>query len=335
MTQIVDVLPLVTEDQRARILEAPRTAEAHGALLAEVPAMNMLEVGGTASASQLPASFGVAAWNVERCLFPQASADHLLAENVAVVLLSEMDNGMARTAQNNTTAELAKAMGMRYTYGVEFYELDLGGPTERPFCTDDFNAAGWHGNGILSSVPFSRLSLLRLDKRGHWFLTGEDGGSGDPEQPRMGGRMAILAELPTENGPICVVSTHLESATGFELRHAQFEMILDAVEAFAPGMPVLIGGDLNTGNHLPPDYDHRKETLFAMAEERGYAWDLTAEGVTTRNSLITPHDTRRMKLDWFCHRGLSGTARPLLASLDPDGRPLSDHECILCDITVG
>jgi endonuclease/exonuclease/phosphatase family metal-dependent hydrolase len=335
VTKIVDVLPLVTEDQRAAILAAPRTAEAHGDLLASVPAMNLLEVGGKGGATVLPASFGVAAWNVERCLFPQASADHLLPHNLGVVLLSEMDKGMARTGQKNTTAELAAAMGMHYVYGVEFYELDLGGPTERPYCTDDFNAAGWHGNGILSSVPFTRVQMLRLDERGHWFLTGEDGGSGDPDQPRMGGRMAILAELPTESGPICVVSTHLESATGTELRHAQFEMILDAVEEFAPGMPVLIGGDLNTGNHLPPDYDHRKETLFAMAEERGYAWDLTAEGVTTRNSLITPHDTRRMKLDWFCHRGLTGASRPLLASLDPEERPLSDHECILCDVTLG
>ncbi len=78
--------------------------------------------------------------------------------------------------------------------------------------------------------------------------------------------MAIAAVVPGAEGPICVVSTHLESNADAAHRHVQFNLLVDKIDAFAPDMPVLIGGDLNTGNHLPPDFDHQRETLFASGE---------------------------------------------------------------------
>ena len=332
ITQTVAALPPVSEAARARILSAPRTAEAHRALMAETPAMNTLQLGGQASRDVLDPTLTVAAWNVERCLFPAETAAHLAPVAPDIVLLSEVDHGMARTAQRHTTEEMAAHLNMAYVFGVEFHELDLGGPTERAFCSDDFNTLGWHGNAILSAVPFSRTALLRLDDHGHWFAA--DSGAADPDQPRLGGRMAILAEVPTKAGPLCVVSTHLESNAAADHRHVQFEKLLDAVEAFAPDMPVLIGGDLNTGNHLPPDFDWRRETLFSMAEVRGYSWGFTAEGHTTRPSLITPHPDRVMKLDWFAGRGLTCLNRGLLPSLTAEGKPLSDHDCVWCRVEL-
>lgn len=324
---LTDTLPPVTVDERHRLLTAPRTAEAHRALMAEVPAMSMVQTGGTASAPQFPATLSVVAWNVERCLFPEDSAAHLAPRAPDIVLLSEVDHGMARTGQRHTTEVMAKAMGMAYAYGVEFHELDLGGPTERRFCTDDFNALGWHGNAILSKVPFESVTLIRLDDHGHWF---SEAAGADPEQPRLGGRMALAAVVPTDAGPLCVVSTHLESNSGSDHRARQMQILLDGIDAFAPAMPVLIGGDLNTGNHVPPDFDWRGEALFPMAEERGYSWTFTAEGMTTRPSLITPHPTRVMKLDWFAGRGLTPLDRAVIPSLDANGRPLSDHDAVWC-----
>ncbi|MGO4910603.1 endonuclease/exonuclease/phosphatase family protein [Pseudorhodobacter sp. W20_MBD10_FR17] len=328
MTPVLPLLPDVTDDQRARILTAPRTARAHRALLAELPAMNAVQTGGIASAETLPASISVVAWNVERCLFPENSAALLAPFAPDIVLLSEVDHGMARTAQRHTTEAMAQAMGMTYVYGVEFHELDLGGPTERPFCTDTVNAHGWHGNAILSRVPFSRLSMLRLDDHGHWFSSDEL--DADPDQPRVGGRMGLLAVVPTEAGDICVVSTHLESNADAAHRAGQFDKLMAAIDDFAPGLPVLIGGDLNTGNHAPPDFDHRTESLFANAIAQGYDWSPTPDGVTTRPSLITPHPTRQMKLDWFCMRGMHPVDKALIPALGTDYRPLSDHDAIWC-----
>ncbi len=328
ITDVLDVLPAVTTDQRISILSAPRTAAAHRELLSNIPAMNALQLGGQAQISSLPEQFTVAAWNVERCLFPEATAAHLGQVNPDVVLLSEVDHGMARTSQRHTTEAMADTLGMAYAFGVEFHELDLGGPTERHFCKDDFNTLGWHGNAILSSVPFERTALIRLDDHGHWFSCDE--GAADPDQPRVGGRMAIAAVLPTESGPVCVVSTHLESNADAAHRHTQFEVMLDAIGSFAPGLPVLIGGDLNTGNHLPPDFNWQNESLFGLAETRGYDWGFTADGTTTRPSLITPHPQRVMKLDWLAGRDLSCEEKGLLTSISDEGTPLSDHDCVWC-----
>ena len=77
MTQILDRLPPVTDDMRSQITAAPRTAEAHRALLSSIEAMNSVEVGGTTSFDALPEQLTVLAWNVERCLFPDKTADHI------------------------------------------------------------------------------------------------------------------------------------------------------------------------------------------------------------------------------------------------------------------
>ncbi|MDC0738430.1 endonuclease [Cognatishimia sp. SS12] len=332
MTLVLNQLPAVSAAEAARITAAPRTEEAHRALMASLPAMTAVEVSGTPSRDVLPKRFTAAAWNIERCLFPEKSADLLADLRPDVVLLSEVDAGMARTGQRHNTAEMAQALGMTYAYGVEFYEMGLGSGKELEFCSDDANALGFHGNAILSSAPFIDVTQIRLDERGHWFCTTTNPGA--DTQPRVGERMAIAATILSEEGPVCVVSTHLESNADAAHRHQQFARILDAVDHFAPGLPTLIGGDLNTGNHLPPDFDHRQETLFALAEARGFDWGLTPEGVTTRASLITPHDSRRMKLDWFCQRGFSAGQGRLIAALDPEDVPLSDHECISAELTL-
>jgi endonuclease/exonuclease/phosphatase family metal-dependent hydrolase len=325
MISLLDTLPPVTEAQRAALLNAPRTADAHRAMMAEVLAMNAVQIGGTATQKRLPREITIAAWNVERCLFPKDTAAHLMPLAPDVVLLSEVDHGMSRTGQRHTSAEVAEALGMGYAYGVEFFEMGLGGPTERHFCKDAFNALGWHGNAVLAKVPFDKATLIRLDDHGHWF---SEASGADPDQPRLGGRMAIAAVLPTEAGEICVVSTHLESNAGPAHRHTQFEILLDAVDEFAPGMPVLIGGDLNTGNHIPPNFDHRDETLFDLGTARGYDWDFTAPGMTTRPSLITPHPERVMKLDWIAARDMQCLDKGVLSSLDANHRPLADHDCV-------
>ena len=142
---IVSELPIIEEQMRTRILRAPKTQQAHVELLSQIEAMNSVELGGIAASSKLPAQISVVAWNLERCLFPEQSAAHLAPVAPDLVLLSEMDCGMARTAQRHTTAEMAKEMGMAYAYGVEFFEMGLGGETELPYCEDTENARGWHG----------------------------------------------------------------------------------------------------------------------------------------------------------------------------------------------
>ena len=320
-----DRLVAPSAEDRAGIAALEKTIAAHDARMAELPCMNAVETGGRAErAEPLPFPFTVAAWNLERCLFPLQSAEHLGITGAEIVLLSEMDDGMARTRQRHTTAEIAEELGMAYLYGVEFIELGLGSETEREFCKDDFNRRGLHGNGLLSTVPLHEPFLLRLEGERLWFI-------GEVDQPRLGERMAIGGMINTEAGPIVLVSTHLESATTAIYRDRQVVGLIDALDAALPGLPILIGGDLNTGNHAGGDFE--AEGLFARAAERGF----TRHGgpldvMTTRPSLITRWPERAMKLDWFLSRGLTVSQVEIVPSLSPAGKPLSDHDLITCRV---
>ena len=321
-----DRLPIVSPELRQAILSAPRTTQAHQSFMSDIAAMSMVETGGGSTEASLPQTFTVGAWNLERCLFAEKSAALLASQAPDVVLLTELDSGMARTGQRHPTAEIAAALGMHYSYGVEFFELGLGGETERPYCSDDHNDAGWHGNAVLSRAAPVASVLIRLDDHGHWYVDGDH--AWDRNQPRIGGRMAIATIIPTVAGNLCVVSVHLESNADSAHRGRQMERLIEAIDRFAPDLPVLIGGDLNTGN-TPDAPDWRTESLFDAARAHGFSWDNNADGVTTRRSYLTPHPTRSMKLDWFASRGLSMDGAAIVSALDPNGEPLSDHELIV------
>ena len=237
---------------------------------------------------------------------------------------------MARTGQKHTTKDVAEFLNMGFAYSVEFYELGLGNGPEREYTTDDHNACGWHGNAILSTLPPKRIFQIRLDDHGHWFCGAE---GVDPDQPRIGGRVATAAIFPTTAGDVCAVSTHLESAGSTSFRQSQMDRIIAVVDHVADGLPVIIGGDLNTGNNLESG-DWRDETLFEAARRQGFSWENNAEGTTTRASRLTRFPKRAMKLDWFAHRGCTGHSAQIVPALDPSGTPLSDHELIVGSFDV-
>ncbi|OCP23406.1 MULTISPECIES: endonuclease [unclassified Ensifer] len=321
----VSILSVPSQETRAGFTTIESSIAAHDAVMAALPEMNSIEIGGEPSSNEpLAFPFAVAAWNLERCLFAPESATHLAATAAPVVLLSEMDNGMARTGQRHPTAEVAATLRMQYAYGVEFIELGLGSDTELEFCKDDVNEKGFHGNAVMAKVALSQPFMIRLWGERLWFMDGGD-------QPRVGERFAIGALIETEAGPFVAVSTHLESATTAPYRERQVKELIDALDEAFPAMPVLIGGDLNTGNHAGGDFE--AEGLFAMSAARGFTrHGGPIELMTTRPSLITRWPERAMKLDWFLTRGLKIGESRIIPSLDATGRPLSDHDLITCTV---
>ena len=314
------LLPVPGEEDLA-IRDLPREVAVHDAHMARVPGLNLIELGGAPQSAPLPLPLTVAAWNLERCLFPEASAAQL--SDCDLILVSEMDHGMARTKQRNTTAVMAGELGMAHAYAVEFLELGLGSPIEHQFCDDDHNTRGYHGNGLMAKTALVAPFALRLWGKRQWFF--------DADQPRLGERIAIGARVETEAGPLIAVSTHLESACGPAHREEQMRGLIALLEAEFPGLPVLIGGDLNTGNHAGGDW--RAEGLFTVARDAGFTIHGGPEDqTTTRPSLITRWPDRAMKLDWFLARGLTLGPVEIRSSLDPDGRPLSDHDAVVARI---
>lgn len=264
------------------------------------------------------------------------------AEAPQLVLLTEMDVGMARSGNAHTPRMLAEELGFGWVFGVEFVELGLGGPDERIECEDRSNDAGFHGAAILCSTPLERPVVVRLEADGPWFIHAER------EEPRIGGRIAVMATWDLEGAPVTVASVHLESHSDTALRASQTVTLLDAVERYAPGQPALVAGDLNTfslglgdlseGERLrralqedPGRFLHPVpyEPLFEAARERGFSWEDCNEMRTSTHRVRAPEPSARggLKLDWFLARGLACSEPRVLEAVHPEtGRALSDHE---------
>lgn len=314
--------PSLEDREALRALE--RTEANHLAAMAGLACMQRVEAPPMEPRAPLAFPLTIAAWNLERCYAVSPSAALLASQGVDVVLLSEVDNGMARTGQRHTSAEIATQLDMGYAYGVEFLELDLGAPNELDYCIDDFNALGFHGNALLSRSNLFTPVLIRLPDQLFWF-------NNEVQTARVGTRCAIAATLMTEQGPLFAVSVHLESRGDGAHRGRQMAMLFDCVAQLAGDMPVVIGGDLNTGLADGGNFD--AEPLFADAAQRGYRRHSgPIEQMTTRPSRLSRGAKGAYKLDWLLTRGLEVTESRIVAALAPDGEVLSDHEMVVAQI---
>jgi endonuclease/exonuclease/phosphatase family metal-dependent hydrolase len=336
-------LPRASQAARAAMLALPPTRESHRKLAGEVASLRLVETGGVITGSQ-QGPLRVAYWNVQR--FHHFDACSALIRRIApdVLLLGELDIGMARTEQRHCLREAATALGQNYIFGVEFLELGLGDEEEQRRYAGQRNDAGFHGNGILSPLPLESPALIRLETDGDWF----DGGHGER---RVGGRCAVAASVTRGAQRILMVSVHLESHSDPALRAEQMRRLFEAIDRLAPGQPVLIGGDLNTstlaratsGQELarasaaredPSRFvePQRYEPLFALAQARGYDWKAANAAAPTQRepageAAILGH------IDWFLVRGLRVAEPAIIPAVDERGGMISDHEMIALTIT--
>ncbi len=314
-----------TLEERAAFRTLEKSEAVHRKLIADLTCMNRVEARVEGPLQPLHFPLTVAAWNLERGLFVEASADRLADQRAGIVLLSEVDDGMARTGQRAVAQDIALRLGQGCAFGVEFLELGLGSKREQALCGDDAtNDKGFHGNAVLAAAPLLAPAMIRLDAYGHWF-------NADTDQPRIGGRCAVIATVPVGGAAVVVVSVHLESRSDGDYRARQVEDLLACVDGYAGDLPVIIGGDLNTGNATGGDFEH--EPLFAVAAAAGYDRHGGAlDRMTLRSSRLSPEPPRAYKLDWFLTRGLAVGESRVVDAVGPDGTPLSDHEMIVVEI---
>jgi endonuclease/exonuclease/phosphatase family metal-dependent hydrolase len=314
---VVERLTPVPFAERQRFLDLPPTREAHEAAHVSVAAFHQIELQPGESPT-LGGAVRIAAWNLERCLYPEGTARILQRNRVDLALLTEMDVGVLRTGQVHTIGRIAAQLGQGYCYGCEFLELlPMDPPPGFPRSGGD-NTEGYHGNGIVASLPLQAPIVIRLDEEADWYTPPD-------RQRRIGNRMAIAANF----GRFIACSVHLENRTDGAGRARQMQTLLDALDAYAgAALPVVIGGDLNT--HVGPGgYGDASEPLFALAASRGYDWVACnlAQPTTRTSTWSTSEGTRQ--LDWFCTRGLSVRDPAVVPALGEDGSVLSDHELIL------
>ncbi len=334
MTDIIDAVVGALAPTDPELLRAAAQAgtsmEEHHHFSAQVAALQQVEYRPAPPGAPFRLPQRIAAWNLERVLHPAPSAEVLRASGAEVVLLSEVDAGMARTGNRHNAAELADRLGMGYAYGVEFVELGLGDGTEIAAHVGTANARSLHGNTLLSRFPLHDIRLIRLDEGGYWF-------GGRRGQKRLGWRMALAARVGEGDDALVVVSVHLESDSTPEDRAVQMRRLAMAIDGIAGAAPVIVGGDLNT-NALPQNaragdawfaHPETAEPLFAAMRDAGYDFAAANSAASTQRVGTTGKPVGDRRLDWFFTRGLDVSAPATLPALGGDGTVLSDHELIL------
>ena len=340
-----ELLPLTLE-QRRDLAASPRDPALHAPLAARLPVLYSIELkppSASPGGNKIPR---IAFWNAERGKYISSSAQWLRELGIDLILLCEMDQGMARSGQLHTTLELADALNMGYVFAVEYIELGLGDERERRWHACKENQDGLHGAAILSPYPLERPVLFRLEMSGDWF----DGSRGER---RIGGRIALTATVRIAGSRLVAVSVHLESHSDPQDRARQMRTLLDAIDDYASGLPVIIGGDFNTkstGRAQAKDarimadllaQDPQRlinpvpyEPLFTQAKSRGYDWQAcnTQEPTQRTRPDGTPAPPLG-RLDWFFTRGLSTSQAATIAAVDRSGQILSDHDLLLVSIT--
>jgi endonuclease/exonuclease/phosphatase family metal-dependent hydrolase len=186
-----------------------------------------------------------------------------------VLLLSEADRGCTRSGERNVAREYAETLRMRSVYGVEFVELPrvwgFGGRIRRR-CE--------HGNAIVSRLPLGNVRTIRHPRARSW--SGLVQRSLHVGQPRLGGRVAVVADARVGERLVRLYAVHFESGRPGDgrwgrdrYRRAQAQDLID--DAADVGYGVVIGGDMNVLDHLRADDDDTpSEPTVRALSDAGY-----------------------------------------------------------------
>jgi endonuclease/exonuclease/phosphatase family metal-dependent hydrolase len=242
------------------------------------------------------------AWNIERGKrlpsIIRVLREHPILRASDVLLLTELDYGMARTDNRFVAREIAEALGLNYAFAPCYLALNKGSGVEAAVAGE--NTLALHGNALLARFPLQRAHALALPN-------GKDKMRG--REKRLGAQRAVIADVSHPAGLFRAVSLHLDAHSTQRHRVRQMRLVLDHLARLTPQLPILIGGDWNTStynsrravyaimgyarrvamgvshvikHHYPYPERWFERGLFRLLERRGYNYrDLNALGVCT------------------------------------------------------
>lgn len=230
-----------------------------------------------------PKSLRIVDWNIARGQHLQGITDFLASANADILILQEVDVNARRTHRLNIAEEIARKLGMNYVFGREFEELVQGSK----------NSPAYHGQATLSKWPILNARLIRFSKQSHfwqphWFLP-----KIEPFQERLGGRIALVAEINIAGRRLVTYNLHLESRGTDALRTLQLgEVLLDAT-SYDAECPVIVAGDFNL--------DAAKDAVASAFARAGFQDALESSRTLTTPSRGFFEPGRR--IDWAFVRG--------------------------------
>jgi len=232
ITETGNALPQLGLDERRRLAGLPATRAVFERLMLRLPALLTIE-------ARLPPGPPRLAGRALRLLFWRVGAAATPAETAAglrrlaadLVILHDVDAGMARSGNVHWIADLAERAELGYAFAVD--SLRLGAGREGRAAPDLW---GLNGTGLVAAHPLQRLGMLRLDLSGRTFVES----AGEPEGRRLGGTVALFAQLLLEAGPLTIVAMRQNAAEPASRREAMLVDLLDHVAVYDPLHPVLL-----------------------------------------------------------------------------------------------
>ncbi len=152
-------------------------------------------------------SLRVVVFNLERGVGWLEAASKLEEDRADIIILNEMDIGMARSDQQHTTRLLAKKLRMNYVWGLEFIELTRGTKDEQLMTENLYDFHGLHGNAVLSRCRLTNAKIFR-DPLGAYFSKERSALNADGFERRLGGRMALIVQVEVGDRLLNVGSLH-------------------------------------------------------------------------------------------------------------------------------
>jgi endonuclease/exonuclease/phosphatase family metal-dependent hydrolase len=273
-----------------------------------------------AQSADFAAPVRATAWNIERGKqlpgIIGALKSHPVLRASDVLLLTELDYGMARTSNAHVAREIARSLRMNYAFASCYLALNKGSGVEAD--VEGENERGLHGNALLSPYPLRRVHSVSLPN-------GKDKMAG--KEKRLGHQRAVVADIAHPAGEFRAVSLHLDAHSTQRHRRRQMRLVLDHLETLEPRLPTLIGGDWNTStynsrraaysilgyarrvamgvghvvkNHYPYPERWFERGLFRELERRGYLYrELNALGVCTLHYDVSDAAVNTNMGDWI------------------------------------
>ena len=230
-----------------------------------------------------PTSLRVVDWNIDRGQQLPGVTDFLASTNADILILQEVDLNAKRTHRLNVAEEIARKLQMNYVFGREFQELVQGSKSD----------PAYHGQAILAKWPILNPRLIRFSKQSNywqprWYLPRME-----PFQERIGGRIALVADINVAGSKVSIYNLHLESKGDDQLRLAQVQEVLSDAARQDPERPTIIAGDFN----LDASKD-RAASAFAVAGFQD-ALDCPRSATRPARRLLEPGK----RIDWAFIRG--------------------------------
>ena len=258
------------------------------------------------------------AWNIERGIrldgIIRVLTSHPQLTNKDVLLLTELDHGMARSGNRNVAQEIARSLNLNYAFAPVYIPLQKGSGVEAEM--EGENTTSIHGLALFSPHPISNVHAVPLPN-------GKDKMWG--KEKRLGWLRALIADVEHPAGTFRAVSVHLDVHCSREHRRRQMRIILDHLDTLSP-LPTLIGGDWNTTtfnaqtarhailgywrrvmmgvknvakNHFPHPDRYFERDLFSDLESKGYEYrSLNEAGVGTLHYHIESIEKNTNLRDW-------------------------------------